>query len=230
MRLRCLSASLFVSALIAGSAGDALAHVSAGGPAIAGKNQVLHFHVGHGCAGADSFRIEVHLPEEVLSVRALPSAWGDAEIVLNDQQIPTSVVWEKADVKEADDQYYEFGLRVAVPDAPFTTLYFPTTQSCRDSEGTETTVEWAALPGEEDPDDEPAPSVVIVPERAPGWNKFTVGAKVEDLAAFFGDAQIVWAGDAAFSANPTTMALIAAEDDVTELSVIEAGTEVWVKY
>ena len=147
----------------------AVAHVSVDGPAYAGKNQVLHFHIGHGCAGADTFRLEVQLPAEVTSVRAMPSVWGDAEIIKNQQDIPIAVVWTKATVKDLDDQYYEFGLRIRVPDAPFTTLYFPAIQTCRDSNDVETTVEWTALPT--DTEGEPAAALNILPPREPGWNK-----------------------------------------------------------
>lgn len=212
----------------------ALAHVSVAGPAFAGKSQVLTFGVGHGCEGADTFRIEVAIPEEVTTLRALPTAWGDAVLTKNDAGIVTSVVWTKSEVRDEDDQYYQFGIRIGVPDAPFTTLYFPATQTCRTAAGEESTVEWAALPedvaaapeGEEVPE---APALLILPPRVAGWNKYTVENKVEDLSVF-DDAQIVWAGDAAYSTNPETMALISSEDDVDELTEIEAGAEIWVKY
>jgi periplasmic copper chaperone A len=228
----------FIPALAACSllslATAALAHVSVAGPAFAKKNQVLTFGVGHGCEGADTFRIEIAIPEQVTTVRALPSAWGEAALTKNDAGLVTSVVWTKSEVRDEDDQYYQFGIRIAVPDAPFTTLYFPATQTCRSAAGEEMTVEWAALPaevaaaaeGEEVPE---APSLLILPPRVAGWNKYTVPNKIEDLS-IFDDAQIVWAGDAAYSANSETMALIRSEDDVTELTEIAEGTEIWVKY
>ena len=95
-------------------------------------------------------------------------------------------------------------------------------------------VEWKALPEEvaaapkgEEP--EPAPALVILPARSAGWNKFTVPSKVTDLS-IFKDALIVWAGDAAYSANPATADRIKEEDGVTELTEIAAGTDIWVKY
>jgi uncharacterized protein YcnI len=210
------------------------AHVSVAGPAFAGKNQVLTFSVGHGCAGADTFRVEVAIPEQVTTVRAMPSPWGDAVFTKNDAGLITAVTWTKSDVRDEDDQYYQFGIRIAVPDAPFTTLYFPATQTCRTADGEETTVAWAALPqdleaaaeGEEVTE---APALLILPPRVPGWNRYTVGNEIEDLSVF-DDAQIVWAGDAAYSANPETMSLIRSEDDVDVLTEIEAGAEIWVKY
>ena len=49
---------------------------------------------------------------------------------------------------------------------------------------------------------------------SPGWNKYVVAQAVPDVAAIFGDAQIVWKGTAAYSANPATAALIAATPGV----------------
>jgi periplasmic copper chaperone A len=227
-----LAAAFAISIL--GLTSTALAHVSVAGPAFAGKSQVLTFSVGHGCEGADTFRVEVKIPEQVTSVRALPSLWGEAEISKNDAGIVTSVAWTKDDVRAEDDQYYQFGIRIGVPETPFTILYFPTTQTCRTADGVESTVEWAALPDESEaaPEGEetsPSPSLWVVPPRMAGWNKYTVDAKLDDLSVF-DDAQIVWAGDAAYSANAQTKELIRSEDDVDELSEIKAGAEIWVKY
>ena len=76
---------------------------------------------------------------------------------------------------------------------------------------------------------EPAPLLVILPKRGAGWNKHEAPAAIDDLS-IFDDAEIVWVGDAAYSANPTTMALIAGEDGVSVLTEIAAGAEIWVKY
>ncbi len=228
---------LAIAAAVAGgmllSSTAAFAHVSVTKVGTAGTSQVITFGVGHGCEGLDTVKIEVKIPEEVTTVRALPSTWGNPVINRNDADLITSVVWSKAESLPGDDMYYQFGLRVAVPNAPFTTLLFPTTQTCLDAEGAEVVVEWAAPPtegeahgGEEEP---PAPALLVLPARVPGWNKYTVEDKVTDLA-YFADAQIVWSGDAAYSANPATAELIEGEDDVTELTEIAAGAEIWVKY
>ena len=79
------------------------------------------------------------------------------------------------------------------------------------------------------PSPEPAPALVVLPVRGPGWNKFTTKSAINDLA-IFNDAEIVWVGDAAYSSNATTKELIAGEDDVTPLTKIAAGAEIWVKY
>ena len=75
----------------------------------------------------------------------------------------------------------------------------------------------------------PAPAIVILPPRFPGWNKFTAPAEIADLSVF-NDAEIVWVGEAAYSSNPATAALIEAEDGVTVLESIPADAEIWVKY
>lgn len=209
------------------SSTTAFAHVSVTKVGTAGTNQLITFAVGHGCEGLDTVKIEVKIPEEVASLRAMPSAWGNPVFNRNDEQTITSVVWSKTESLPGDDMYYQFALRVAVPNAPFTTVLFPTTQTCLDAEGEEVVVEWAAA--EETEGVEPAPAMLVVPARVPGWNKYTVADEITDLA-YFADAQIVWSGDAAYSANPATAELIENEDGVTELTEIAAGAEIWVKY
>jgi hypothetical protein len=120
----------------------------------------------------------------------------------------TSVIWSKKDARPADDLFYQMGIRIGVPDAAFTTLLFPATQTCRAADGTETVVKWAATAQEvkdakEGEEVEPAPALVVLPVRATGWNKLTVKNAVTDLTVF-NDAQIVWAGDAAYSGNAAT--------------------------
>jgi len=219
---------------VAALVSPASAHVSVSSPGFANQTQVLTFGVGHGCEGADTTRIEVRIPSDVTSVSALPSFWGEAELVTNDAGLVTSVVWKKDKARANADHYYQFAIRVKLPDAPFTTLYFPTKQSCKLSNGEEKVTDWAALPGESKQDssgeeDSPAPAVQILPVRTPGWNKFKVAKDVTDLK-IFNDAEIVWSGDAAYSGNPATAELIKAESGVTELKEIKAGAEIWVKY
>jgi uncharacterized protein YcnI len=229
----CILAAFVVCALVS-LASVALAHVSVTSPGFAGTNQILTFGVGHGCEGADTVQLRVDIPEEIMSVRALPSPWGEAEVTRNDEDLVTAVTWTKADARPFDDQYYQFSIRVGVPDAPFTTLYFEATQICRNADGEEITAEWSALPEEveaagEDAELLEAPALLILPPRVPGWNKYTVADDITDLS-IFDDAQIVWSGDAAYSANLETAALIEDEEDVEVLTEIEADAEIWVKY
>lgn len=222
-----LTALLFIS-------NQAMAHVSvASGPVYAGGRAVVTFGVGHGCEGADTVSVEVKIPSEITSVRGVPNILGPAQVVTDDAGVVTAVKWAKDTAQPADDQYYELQIRISVPDMPFTTLYLPATQVCRAEDGTETTVEWAALPGDEPPEGEeevpPAPALVIMPARQSGWNKYTVPAKIDDLS-IFDDALIVWSGDAAYSSNPNTAALIEDEDDVDVLESVAKDAEIWVKY
>jgi periplasmic copper chaperone A len=212
----------------------ALAHVSLAGPGYANQNQILAFGVGHGCEGADTVSIEVKVPSGVTSIRAVPNVFGPAELKTDDAGVVTSVLWTKQDARAADDQYYTLSLRARLPDAPFTTLLFPTTQVCRTAAGEEVTVEWAATPEEvaaapvgEEP--EPAPTLTLLPARKPGWNKFETANAITDLK-IFDDAEIVWVGDAAYSSNPATVEMIENTDGVTLLTEIAADAEIWVKY
>jgi uncharacterized protein YcnI len=196
---------------------------------------VVTFGVGHGCEGADTQKVRIEIPEAVVSVRALKSDLGDAVVETDDAGLVTAVTWEKleSEVLEADTNYYTVSLRLKVPNAPFTTLFFPAYQTCMSAEGDPIEVAWIAEVGhdEEPPEgEEPAPGLMIVPARLPGWNKYTLADEIHHLDEFFGDALIVWKGDAAYSANPVTAELIAGTPDVTELVELAADDEIWVKY
>ena len=204
----------------------ALAHIDLEDVGGAGERQVLNFTVGHGCTGSDTLSVEIRIPEEVTSVRAVPWAYGDGEVVTSSSGAPLAVVWTKSAVREVDDQFYTLSMRITVPDLPFSHLYFPAYQTCRSIDGEVTVVEWVGLPG--DPEN-PAPELRIIPVRHAGWNRFTPTASVTDLSVF-DDAEIVWQGEAAYSANPTIMELIEGEGDVAVLTELTAGSEVWVKY
>lgn len=217
------------------------AHVSiSSGPAFAGAPYEATFNISHGCEGADTFQVEVRIPDGVVAVRPMDSVFGKAVVVKDpgDGKVK-AVVWTKApaDVLPEDSQLYKFTLRATLPDAPFTTLFFPTIQHCRKADGTESMVQWVGATTGHDhdasggtpPAEEPAPALFVLPQRSPGWNRYTVGQHVHDLTVF-ADAQIVWAGNAAYSPNPSVQELIAQEPDTQPLTVIHPGTEIWVKY
>lgn len=214
--------------------GLAAAHVSvASGPGFADSTQEISFGVGHGCEGLDTYSVSIDIPASVVSVRAISSTLGPSSVVADESGLVTRVTWTKPAVSEdvRDVSYYKVTLRLRVPNAPFSTLYFPTQQTCRDELGAEVTVPWIGTDPEAT-DVEPAPALTIVPKRFAGWNKFTVGEHIHGagLETFFSDALIVWKGDAAYSINPLTAALIADTEGVTVLSEIEEGDEIWVKY
>ena len=209
------------------------AHVSiASGPAFANASQEVSFGVGHGCAGADTVMVSVEIPAGVTSVRPETSDFGQVDVETDAAGSIVLLTWKKAAerVLAADTQYYKLSVRLKTPDLPFSTLHFPAHQTCRASDGTETVVDWVGIDEAEGSGVEPAPALRVVPARFPGWNKYTLAQPVDDLSAFFGDAQIVWSGNAAYSVNPTTLALIGSTEGVTSLATLAAGDEVWVRY
>jgi periplasmic copper chaperone A len=214
---------------------SALAHISvASGVGFANTTQQIVFGIGHGCEGADTYSVRIEIPAGVLSVRPLRSDFGTVSVEKNAAGDVIAVVWQKAeqDLLASDISYYELAVRLRVPNQPFTTLYFPTHQTCKASDGTLTATHWVGTPansgGSEPP--EPAPALTVVPARKAGWNKFTVPAAIADLNVFFADAQIVWKGNAAFSANPATLELAKASSGVSELTALQANDEIWVRY
>jgi periplasmic copper chaperone A len=214
-------------------AGGASAHVSiVSGPGFADNSQEISFGVGHGCEGRDTVSVRVEIPPQVVSVRALNSDLGPARVELDDAELVRAVSWEKnaSSVLDGDYNYYKVTLRLKVPNEPFSTLYFPTRQVCLGADGEEIAVDWVSTEPEPAEGSEPAPALAILPKRFPGWNRFTLAAAVSDPALFFADAQIVWKGEAAYSANPFTTELIGQTAGVTALESLDAGDEVWVKY
>jgi hypothetical protein len=232
MRLSLLFAGLCFTGLLLSTTRAAEAHVSlASGPAAAAKSQKITFGVGHGCEGSDTLRIRVDIPAGVTSVRALFSDFGKPTVI-RDGTTVTAVEWTKADadVLAGDDGYYELTIRARVPDAAFTQLQFNITQVCRSAQGVETTVMWDQPPGSTG---NTAPMLVVVPARTTGWNKIVVGRAVAaaDLPIYLGDAQIVWRGNAAYSANAATMAQIGQTQGVTALTGdLASSDELWVRY
>jgi uncharacterized protein YcnI len=211
----------------------AWAHVSiASGPAFADVTQEVTFGVGHGCEGADTYAVSVEIPTGVTSVRPETSDFGQVDVETDSAGSIVMVSWTKpdTDVLESDSQYYKLVVRLKPPNEPFTSLFFPSRQTCRAADGTETVVDWVGIDVEEGGEVEPAPELLLVPARFPGWNRFTVGAALPELGAFFGDAEIVWRGNAAYSINPTTVDLIGSTDGVTLLESLDADDEIWVKY
>lgn len=225
--------ALLVALAVSFAPAVASAHVSiASGPGFAGTSQEITFGVGHGCSGLDTYSVKVDIPAAVTSVRTETSDFGAVTLTKDAANVVTAVTWQKPDanVLDEDTAYYKLVLRIKVPNNPFTVLHFPAHQTCRSKDGaTTTTVDWVATQ-EVDGGAEPAPALVILPARTPGWNKFVVPAALSDLATFFGDALIVWRGSAAYSANPNTAEQITKTDGVTALSALAANDEIWVKY
>jgi uncharacterized protein YcnI len=213
----------------------ALGHVSiSSGNGIANTTQKITLGVGHGCEGADTLSVRTTIPAGVTSVRALTSDFGKPTVTQNSAGLATAVTWTRpaSEVLDVDTNYYELVMRAKLPDAPFTILYFPTEQTCLQSDGGTVVSLWtntsgmAPMPG----DPEAAPVIAIVPAHKAGWNKFTVPVAVPNLAVFFSDAQIVWRGTEAYSPNASVTELIGGTAGVSALSSLNAGDQIWVKY
>ena len=193
-RVSCLGLAGAASAVLFVSE-SAFAHVGFTEPYYANQTQVLKFLLGHGCEGVDSSSIEITLPSDVSSVRVTPSTFGSVEVKKNDAGVATSVIWTNTRPSDADDRFYELLIRAKLPDAPFSTLLFPAKQICKGKDGNDVVVNWSATPEEvaaakEGEEPSPAPSVLLLPARMAGWNKFTVKEKLSDLTAYpFGRAR-----------------------------------------
>ncbi|RKG78435.1 DUF1775 domain-containing protein [Corallococcus exercitus] len=230
--------------VVAGSllSSTAFAHAAVAGatPPYAGATFEADFTVSHGCDGADTYKMRVRIPEGVTGVHPVDSVFGKAEVEKDASGNVTAVTWTRptGEVTAADTHFFHLGLRMKLPAKPFTTVFFPTTQTCRTPAGVESVVEWSGTAGGEhshdgdagtEPAENPAPSLYLLPSRLPGWNQYTVGEHVHDLTVFK-DALIVWSGTQAYSFNPVTQALIEKEQGVTALTQIHPGTVIWVKY
>jgi len=217
------------------SAALAVAHIGTNAPVFANSTQEVVFTVGHGKDNADTSTVRVQVPAGVTAVRALRSDFGKPTIERDLTGEVSAVTWTKpdGDLLDSDYGYYKLTLRARMPNAPFTTLHFLTTQTAKFLDGGTTTYKWfATTPAEVDLDAgiEEAPAVRLLPARRPGWNKYTVPVAIPTLSQFFGDAVIVWKGTAAYSANPATAEQITMTSGVSTLTSLSANDEIWVKY
>jgi hypothetical protein len=221
----------------------AQAHITiASGPALANKSgQKISFAINHGCTATSgakldtlSIRVDIPVGIDATSVRALPSDFGATPIVTKTGNDVTSVEWDRnpADLQASDVSYYELTLRLKVLDVPFTRIPFVITQVCRPQGGTssdDVTVIWTGP----STNAEPSPQLVIIPSHVTGWHKLTLTTAIAaaEMGIYFGDAQIVWKGTSAFSANALVAGLIAMTPGVTSLTAdLATGDEIWVKY
>jgi periplasmic copper chaperone A len=216
------------------------AHVSATGPGFANTTQEVTFPIAHGCNGStpgdDTYAVTIDIPAGVTSVRPMRSDFGKVSVVKDASNNVTSITWQKplAEALDGDWAFHKLVVRMKLPNAPFTTIAFPAHQTCRSAAGALSYVEWVAPPGAVTPDGgvapEPAPTLMLLPARTPGWNKLTIPAAIPDVSVFFKDALVVWKGTAAYSSNPLTAAQLKTEPGVTVLTALAAGDEVSVKY
>jgi uncharacterized protein YcnI len=155
-------------------AAPASAHVTATpSTAAAGAYTVVTFSVGHGCEGSPTTRIEIQVPESVLSVTPTRNPYYDVEKTMVDLDDPVtdahgnevtervaSIVYT-ADTPLPEGQRDTFELSFQLPDAEGEVLAFPTVQTCQEGE-----TGWVEVPAEgQDVDelDSPAPAFEILP-------------------------------------------------------------------
>jgi periplasmic copper chaperone A len=235
--MTALSRSFVIALALCGAQSLAFAHVEiSSGRAQASTTQDVVFDVGHGCGGADTYSISIDVPAGVTGVRPSFSAFGPAVVTKNGAGTVTNITWTRpGDTTAGDLHNYKFTLRLKTPDAPFTTLYFPVHQVCKvPGNAPMPPVEWTDTPATTDAgvSGHPAAALVIVPQRAPGWNKYTLAVDVPaaSMSVYLKDALIVWNGTAAFSANTGTMAQIGMTGGVTALTSLTSGDVISVKY
>ncbi|WP_170252824.1 DUF1775 domain-containing protein [Colwellia echini] len=236
-----LKTSLLASSCMVAAA--AQAHVSiASGPHFVNKSSIIELSIPHGCTdevsgSEDTVRIVAKVPSSITSVYAIDAVFGQATVVaMEGEHSYNEITWVKAagTERDSDTQYYKVSFRGKLPDAAFSTVFIPTTQYCINDSEQEISVSWDVESGGHDhsssTEGNPAPSLMVMPARSPGWNQYTTGTDqhLHDMS-IFNDAEIVWWDDAAYSSNTVTQELIEAEGKST-LSEIHDNASFWVKY
>ena len=176
-RLGALPAA--TAAIALSLASPASAHVTATpSTAAAGAYTVVTFSVGHGCEGSPTTKIEIQVPETVLSVTPSRNPFYDVEKTVEQLDEPvtdahgneiterTSTIVYTARTPLPDGQRDTFELSFQVPDAEGEVLAFPTIQTCEKGE-----TAWTQVPSDGQDEDElenPAPSFTITPASGGG--------------------------------------------------------------
>ena len=171
-------------------ASPASAHVTTTpSDASAGAFTVATFSVGHGCEGSPTTRIEIQVPESVLSVTPTRNPYYEVEATIEQLDEPqadahgnevterTASIVYTADTPLPEGQRDTFELSFQVPDAEGEVLAFPTIQTCAKGE-----TAWTQVPADGQDADElesPAPSFTILPASGEGHG----GDEAEESAA-----------------------------------------------
>ena len=191
------------------------AHVTATpSSAAAGSSTVVTFSVGHGCEASPTTRIEIQVPETVLSVTATRNPFWDVKPTIEQLDEPvtdahgnevterTASVVYTARTPLPDGTRDTFQLSFTVPDAAGETLAFPTIQTCEEGE-----TGWTEVPADGQDAHElesPAPSFEILPavaedghaEEAAAEQTSEDAEEAEPVAADDedGSSALAWAG------------------------------------
>src|SRR5262245_23352494 len=94
------------------------AHVAAAtGPWFANANQEVAFTIGHGCGGADTYRVTLDIPAGVTGVRPMSSDFGKVSVTKDTAGAVTSVTWQRddADMLDEDLAFYKLIVRMKTP-------------------------------------------------------------------------------------------------------------------
>lgn len=199
----------------------ASAHVSASvTDASAGAFTVVTFSVPHGCEESPTTKIEIQVPESVLSVTPTRNPYYDVKTSITQLDEPTtdahgnevtertSSITYTARTPLPDGQRDTFELSFQVPDAEGEVLAFPTIQTCE--QGRTDWIEVAADGQDAEELEHPAPSFEVLPasgddhhgtasgtEDAAEDAADDTGAETADEADSDSSAALGWAGLAA---------------------------------
>ena len=136
-------------------AAPALAHVTADpGEITAGDYAMINLRVPHGCDGAATTSVTVQIPDTVASVTPQFIPGWDVETTTGPLAEPVELHGETVDegIREVtwsggtpipDGVFFDFGISALMPDASGETLYFPTVQTCGETE-----TAWVEVPEE----------------------------------------------------------------------------------
>ncbi|QZY28547.1 YcnI family protein [Nocardioides coralli] len=209
-----LGAAATTLAAVTLAASPAAAHVSAT-PSVAnaGAYTVLTMGVPHGCDGSPTTKLEIQIPEQILSVTPTRSPFYDVEIGMEQLDEPVTdahgnevtervgTVTYTATTPLPDAQRDTLELSFQVPDVPGEMLAFPTVQTCaKGSTG------WVEIPEEGQDAHEleaPAPMFEVLPAADEGHGAGASDASEEEpaehgetteAAATTDGSGIAWAG------------------------------------
>ena len=177
-RLGALPAA--TAAIALSLASPASAHVSASvTDASAGAFTVLTLSVPHGCEGSPTTRIEIQVPESVLSVTPTRNPYYDLEATIEQLDEPSTDAHGNEITERTSSIVYTARTRRCptasatpsscpsrCPDAEGEVLAFPTIQTCEKGE-----TAWTQVPADGQDEDElesPAPSFTILPASGEG--------------------------------------------------------------
>jgi uncharacterized protein YcnI len=156
------------------AAGPAAAHVT-GTPSVAtaGSFTVLTLSVPHGCEGSPTTKVEIQIPEQVMSVTPTRNPFYQLDFVIeqldepvtdahgNDmtERVASIVYTAKTPLPEGERDTFELSFQI--PEAPGELLAFPTIQTCEQGR-----TGWIEVPQEGQSEEElenPAPAFEILP-------------------------------------------------------------------